>query len=339
VSVKSIDGTFVDRQKSPREPKSVWAKTLEPEFLYFAVGGRPLMKLSLNALTLAIPFTELDTDIEAHVPIWSTFPDETTAAVVPAQPIAVEVPTVTILPHAIRYVASRSNRYFVDLSGSFAAYLRKFRAKPRHNLTRTIRRCAELCGGQIEWREFRSPEEMSEFVALAIAVSPNTWQERVGGPGFPREHEFEKAIVNLAIDGLARGYVLFHGSRPIGYVLCQACDDVLLYARPAYDQEYADWSPGTVLLYLLLEKLFAEGRYRHLDFGEGTLAYKQFFATNYIRCARIMYFRRSCRNCSIVMSHWSVSCLSRSTGRVLKAAKLHERLKRALMGRWRRPGQ
>jgi hypothetical protein len=334
-----VEGTTTDKQGSSAEKNVIWAKALEREVLYFTLGGRELTKLSLHALTLTIPFTQLNTDIEANVPPWNEFPSDIDAAVVPAQPVAADPPRLTILPHAIRYVASCSNRYFVDLQGSFPAYLQKFSAKSRNTVTRKIRRCAECSGGQIEWRELRSLDEMSEFRNLAVEVSRKTWQEGTGGPGFPREKEFEKAIISLAAEGLARGYVLFHKSRPIAYALCLAYDDVLLYARPAYDQDYANWSPGTVLLYLLLEKLFAESRYRYLDFGEGTLQYKQFFSTNHIRCARMIYFRRSFTNCAVVMSHFSLSSFSRGTGRLLKAAKLKVRVKRLLMGKWRRPGQ
>jgi hypothetical protein len=320
-----INGSLLEKNVS-------WTEDLEGEVLRFTLGGLELEKLLLRAVTLATPFIKLTTDIESNLPPWEFLPKEIDAAVVPAQPVATDPPYLTFLSDAIRYVPGCSNRYFIDLQGSFAGYLQKFSGKSRKNLTRSVRKFAEFSGGQIQWRELRSPAEISDFCRLAIEISPKTWQERVGGPGFPRTEGFKNAMMDLAVEGLARGYVLYHDGRPISYILCRAHDDCLFYARPAYDQDYADWSPGRVLLYLVLESLFAEAKYRYLDFGDGTLSYKQFFSTGYIRCARVIYFRRDCYNLLVAMSHYSLSSISRGSGRLLKVMGLKERVKKLMKG-------
>ena len=311
----------------------------EPEALYFTLGGRLLKALPLRALTLSTPFTKLTTDLTAAEPPWDTFPEDIDAAVVPAQPVDVDPPRWTLLPHSIRYVPTCSARYFVDLRGSFSDYLEKFSAKPRHNLTRTVRKFAEFSGGQIQWRAFSSTHEMSGFCQLAVEVSTRSWHERAGGPGFPRSTEFQESITHLAAVGGARGYVLFHCGRPIAHVLCRALDDHLFYSRTGYDLSYAEWSPGRVLLYVLLEGLFSEGKYKWLDFGEGTMPYKEFFSTGHVRCARIIYLRRNLRNLAIVTAHGSLDSFSRGAGRVLGAVRLKERIKGLMMGELQRPGQ
>jgi CelD/BcsL family acetyltransferase involved in cellulose biosynthesis len=307
---------------SRSEKNASWSGELEQEVLRFTLGGHELHKLPLRAVTLTTPFTKLTTEMESNLPPWESLPKGIDAAVVPAQPVAIDPPHLTFLSNAIRYVPGCSNRYFIDLQGSFAAYLRKFSAKSRKNLRRDVRKFAEFSGGQIQWRELRSPAEISEFCSLAIEISPKTWQERAGGPGFPRTEGFRNAMMDLAAEGLARGYVLCHDGRPISYLLCRAYDDCLLYARPAYDKDYADCSPGRVLLYLVLKSLFVEARYRYLDFGDGTLPYKQFFSTGYVRCARVIYFRRTFYNLAIAMSHHSLSSISRGSGRLLKVIGL-----------------
>jgi CelD/BcsL family acetyltransferase involved in cellulose biosynthesis len=242
-------------------------------------------------------------------------------------------------PSSIRYVASCGERYFVSLNGSFQDYLGKFGAKARYNLKRTVRKFLELPDGEIRFLEMFSPAGMRDFCGLAFQISRNTWQERIGGPGFPRSEEFGATMARLAAEGLARATVLFHGDRPVAYALCRAHSDCLLFARTAYDEAYAAWSPGRVLLFHLLKNLFEEKKYSCFDFGEGSLTYKQFFATDHIPCARIVYFRRNTCNLAVVLSHWSLSHLSRFAGKALQVLGVKSRLKYLLLGKARQPLQ
>jgi hypothetical protein len=323
----------------PAAPDSAWAREYDDEVLAFNLGGHDIWTLALRAHTLTTPFTKLSSNLAANLPEWDGFPREIQAAVIPAQPVGSGLPRLAFPPGSIRYVASCAERYFVALAGSFRDYLQKFRAKARHNLKGTVHKFGGLSNGDIRCLQMCSPAEIGEFREFAIRISRNTWQERVGGPGFPRSETFGTRMADLAAKGLARGVVLFHRDRPVSYAFCRAQDDCLLYARTAYDEAYAAWSPGRVLLFLLLERLFEEGKYRYLDFGEGTLPYKQFFSTGHVRCARIIYFRRSARNLAVVLSHWSLSTLSRCGGRVLEFVGLEDQVRSLTMGKLRRPGQ
>ena len=279
-----------------------------------------------------MPFTKLTTDLTATEPSWDTIPAEIDAAVVLAQPVAVDPPRLTFLGQSIRYVTNCSDRYFVDLQGSFSEYL-KLGAKSRRNLTRAARKFAEFSGGQIEWREFHSSDEMNEFRRLAIDASHKSWQERDFGRGWSRSEKFQEFITHQAAEGRVRAYVLFHTGRPIAYAFCRAFEDHLFYVRIGYDQDYADWSPGTVLFYLFLERLFSEGKYRWLDFDEGAECHKLFFSTGHVRCAHIIYFRRNLRNLAIVAAHGSLDSFSRGAGRVLRAPAAEGEHQRAYDGR------
>jgi hypothetical protein len=223
---------------------SVWAKDFEGEVLPFALAGRDLCTLALRARTLTTPFTKLTPNPEANLPNWDAFPTDTEAAVIPAQPVGAGLARLAFSPGSIRYVAGCGERYFVALAGSLDDYLEKFGAKARHNLKRTVRKFGDLSSGDIRCLQMCSPAEMKVFREFAIQISRKTWQERVGGPGFPRSEAFGRRIAGLAAKGLARGTVLFHRDRPVSYAFCRAQDDCLLFARTAYDEAYAAWSPG-----------------------------------------------------------------------------------------------
>jgi hypothetical protein len=317
----------------------LWDVEPEAETLYFTLGGRVLKALPLSAFTLSTPFTKLSTDLDDTAPPWDRFPEGFEAAVVPAKPVDRDPPRVTFLPQMIRYVSSCYSRYFVDIQGSFAGYLGNLGLKGRNNLKRRVRRFTEFSGGQIEWSTFRSPLEMRDFRRLAIDVSTRSWKDREADRGFPRGEEFQEFITHLAAEGRVRGYILFHRGRPIAHAMCRGFEDLLYYARSAYDEGYARWSPGTVLFYLFLEELFSEGRYRWLDFGEAPMIHKREFSTGLVRCARIIYFRRNRRNLAVVAAHVSLETFSRGIGRGLRAIRLKDRIKKWLKGQQHRPGQ
>ncbi len=319
-------------------PRDVAAWTRSSEALRFFAGGRDLGALHIPALTLNVPFTRLSTNLDDAAPPWETLPAGVEAAVVPAQPVEYDTPRIVLLPGMVRYTGPLATRHLVDLRGTFADYLRKFKGKHRSELGRTVRKLAELSGGRVDWREFRSPDEMAGFYRLADEVSKKSWGAEVGGRGFAGTLR-EADLRSLAGLGLARGYVLFHAEQPVAYIYCSAHGELLYPDHIGYSREYAKWSPGSVSLYLLLEGLFAKRRYHYLDLGEGILWYKSFFATHSIPCVRVIYFRRTLRNLAIVSAHHALSVTFFAAGKLLARIGLKQAIKRTVMGKLRRPGQ
>lgn len=319
-------------------PRDVAAWTPSTEPLRFFLGGRDLGALQIPSLTLNVPFTRLSTRLEDSAPPWETLPPGIEAAVVPAQPIDVEPPKLSFLSGTIRYVSPSTDRYSIDLESTFGDYMRRLSQNTRHTLRRKLRRFTESCCGGVKWRGFESVKEMKEFYRLATEVSSQSWGTKLGGPGLVGSVP-EAGLLKLAGERLARGYVLFQGDSPVSYQLCTSHGDVLLCVRTGYDERYGQHSPGSLLLYLLIERLFSERRYKRLDLGEGTLGYKSFFATDSARCVRVIYFRRTLRNLATAFSHFALCTASVAAGRALSRVGLKQRIKRRMMGKMRRPGQ
>src|SRR5689334_19212125 len=87
--------------------------------------------------------------------------------VITALPISVRLRKVQIVQGCIRYAPAQYQRYYVEFSGTFADYVRKFSPKARYNMNRAVRKLAALNGGSVDFREYRLPEEMPEFYRLA----------------------------------------------------------------------------------------------------------------------------------------------------------------------------
>jgi CelD/BcsL family acetyltransferase involved in cellulose biosynthesis len=252
------------------------------------------------------------------------------AAKIPSLPVENQLPRLALVPRMIRYVPRQYRRHYVALEGSFADYLGKFSAKSRSTLRRKVRKFEEFSGGAIHWAEYHRPEVMAEFQRLAREVSEKTYQEKMFQAGLPAGDDFLKAMADQAARNAARGYLLFHQGKPIAYLFCPVQEGNLLYQYVGYDPAFEQWSPGTVLLFLVLEKLFAEGGKAAFDFTEGEGPHKEFFANRSTPCADVFFFPRTPYYLALVTVHSGLFYFSRGVTRVLDRLGVKARLKKLL---------
>ena len=99
-----------------------------------------------------------------------------------------------------------------------------------------------------------------------------------------------------------------------------------------YLPQHADQSPGTVLLYLILEDLFALDRYRILDFGSGSAFYKEAFATGCLEFADCYLLRPSWTHHCRVRLHWWTERFSESVGAWLDRVGLKKKIRMLMRG-------
>jgi hypothetical protein len=185
----------------------------------------------------------------------------------------------------------RDTRFLIPISGAFNTYLQSRSHKRRKTLNQTIRRWRAFAGEKGAIKEFRGATQMGEFYSIAGPHSQKTWQGKLGA-GL-EEIDRPAEILRMAAADQARGYILFCENLPVAYALCYLQGTTMVASQFGYDPAYARFSPGTTLLYLLLEKLFAEGEMEFLDLMEGTpFRYKSSFATLRVPSMRFLYFRR-----------------------------------------------
>ena len=205
---------------------------------------------------------------------------------------------------AICYIPYRGRRYFIDLSiGTFEGYLNKFSKKARYNLIRTVRQFTKNSGDNLDVRCYRLPEEMPEFCRNAAAISRLTYQHQIGF-GFPQAKQFSEKLIEEFENGKVRGFLLAHNNEPVSYALCRINSDIITYSVIGYDPRFIRLSPGKVLLYRILETLFAEHEFQLFDFGGQDWDYKAHHATGSIDYARVIWFPKTAKNLSLVTAHY-----------------------------------
>jgi CelD/BcsL family acetyltransferase involved in cellulose biosynthesis len=220
---------------------------------------------------------------------------------------------------AIRYASYRGKRFFIDLSrGSFEVYLDKFSGKTRNTLKRKVRRFAQHSGGQIDFRCYTTPKEMIEFRQHAIAVSLLTYQRKIGW-SLPEDEHFKARLIEEAKDGRVCGFLLMHEGRPVAYAFCRIESDIISYALLGHDPSLGAFSPGTVLLYLVIQRLFATAKFRVFDFGGMAADYKSFFATDSVDYVKVTWFPITAKNLIFVLAHYAVLGAWRGAAKLKRA--------------------
>ena len=124
------------------------------------------------------------------------------------------------------------------------------------------------------------------------------------------------------------------GASPIAYIFCPVRDGILFYNYLGYDPEFRDWSPGTILQYLVLERLFSEGKFKMFDFTDGEGPHKEFFSTGNTWCADVYFLRRTVRNLLLLRLHSGLKTLSGATVKALDRLGVKSQIKKFIR-KWR----
>lgn len=166
-------------------------------------------------------------------------------------------------------------RFRIQMPETAEAYWGSFSSKSRYNLRRQDRRMEEttlLC--------FTSPNEIAKFLELAAQVSRNSWQlEQIGTRIKNDEHE-RRFLGVVAARGHFQSYVLLQRGEPAAFLLGMRDARTFYYEEIGYDRKYAEYSPGSVLLFKVINHLYETGRTEWFDFGFGDAPYKRLFGNH-----------------------------------------------------------
>ncbi|MCK9686086.1 GNAT family N-acetyltransferase [Scleromatobacter humisilvae] len=298
--------------------------------LKFQLGDLTLFSVALSMQTRSDRLSDETRAVESPARPGDPLERGSQGFMIRALPVAGELPTLRAIDGFLRYVPLQYRHCYIDLRTSFDEYQNKFSSKTRATIKRKLRKYAEHCGGQIDWKTFASPAEMRDFHRHAREVSRKTYQEKLLDAGIPDTQEFMSEMESLAAAGQVRGYVLFDRERAVSYLYCPVHFGTLVYAYLGYDPAYMQHSVGTVLQWLAVQQMFEESIFKFFDFTEGQSDHKRLFATHELRCANVIFVRRTLPNIILLRSHWWMGRFSKWLGDSLQALGLKDWIKRRL---------
>jgi CelD/BcsL family acetyltransferase involved in cellulose biosynthesis len=130
------------------------------------------------------------------------------------------------------------------------------------------------------------------------------------GVGIDPSNDFRVELLTAAAVDAFRGFILFHHGAPIAFNYAFATGNILVGAKMGYNPDFAQLSPGTVLFFLMVERLFSGDRFRRLDLAAGSWDYKARYSTGTYQAADVYYFPRNRKNLTFVYTHAVVQALS-----------------------------
>lgn len=209
--------------------------------------------------------------------------------------------------------------HLLELPATFEDFLSRFRAKRKYNLARQVRLLRDHLGGNLRFERIDGLEHVARFAAAAQSVVQRSWQRHLTLPETSRGMQHPRRLEDLARRGLLRSYVLYADQTPCALVLGYQFEGIFHYAEIAYDQSFRRFSPGTVLLYLLIEDLIAHRPPRMVNFGIGDAEYKRGFSNVHREDALVLLFRRRFANLVRCRSHATFRAIVRSAKRSLES--------------------
>jgi len=251
--------------------------------------------------------------------------------ILPSHPVSAAPPRLRRIGPWLVYTPRTFLTYFVDLrlDGGFEAYLRTFSSKTRSTLRRKVRRFAEASpGGELDVCAYRTPAEIEAFLPIASGLAARTYQARVFGVGLPESDEFRREAIGLAQSDRVRAFLLYLGEKPAAYVFCTCREGVVSYDYVGHDPDLNGLSPGTVLQYKVLERLFEDPALRIFDFTEGEGEHKALFATDHRICAKSIAFPDRLTVRLLLCLHAGVERADTLLDRALERLSVKQRLRR-----------
>lgn len=228
-----------------------------------------------------------------------------------------------ISDHFLCYVPDGLNvNHFISLPASFEEYLTKFNSKKRYNLKRQIRMLREHGGGRLSMRRIEQSRDVPFFVDGADYVVQRSWQgARSGEELIDRGQKWQRMLTDLADRGILRSYLLLCADKPCAYVLGYQFRGVFYYVQIGYDQALSQYSPGTSLLYMLIEDLIVYNKASLLTFGFGDNNYKQEFGNLRSQDALMILLRKNGLNRSRRFFHSAFRKTGQSLRKYLRRCK------------------
>ncbi len=164
----------------------------------------------------------------------------------------------------------------IDTRADWAAYRRSWSRRHRQQMARHARKLDQQ--GQVELRvlDALEPDEVEPWLSIGFDIEDRGWKGTQGTsvrrtPGLFAFY-LEQAR-ELARYGELELALLLLDDRPIAFAYGMCAKGVYRSYKVGYDPEFAQYSPGQLLRYRLLERFFHDGRYVAVEYITPTPAH------------------------------------------------------------------
>ena len=167
------------------------------------------------------------------------------------------------------------------LPETFESVFARLSGNRKKEIRRNVKRLHAHPAGEFKIVCYRDPADMDRFFQDTEEIAKKTYQRGLGAT-IADTPQMRMRIGLAAKKGWLRGYVLYLGERPCAFWIGMLYGKTFVSEFMGFDPEFRQFSPGTVLLTQVLEKLCERAHgdvVEDLDFGWGTAEYKELFCS------------------------------------------------------------
>jgi hypothetical protein len=246
------------------------------------IGCLNLFKLPLNGLSIVYRgFLGQETDEVCH-----TFIGELIHMLHNGQCDVVELEYLAIdsqmyrLARTIPNILSRGYFPKVDSHWRMAVprhidlFYRRLSKKHSYNLKRSMRILEDR--HRVRVATYRSEDDLDEAIAMAVKISPKTYQYGLGW-GIVDDDNMRRRLTVMARRNWLRLHILFIDDKPCAFQMGLQYQRTYFAERRGFDANWKNWNIGTTLFLKVLEELCQESEVDFVDFNPGNADYKPLF--------------------------------------------------------------
>ncbi len=160
------------------------------------------------------------------------------------------------------------NTMSLKIEGSFENYWKERSRNLRKNIKRYLRR-AENDGVKIWWEELTAENEMKMAVRRYGDLESAGWKGENGTAIHADNKQgkfYAKILENFAHENNSRVYNLYLDNQLISSRLTIKQNGIMVILKTTYDERYAKYAPGKLLLYFIIKNAFEKGELDLIEF-------------------------------------------------------------------------
>jgi CelD/BcsL family acetyltransferase involved in cellulose biosynthesis len=197
---------------------------------------------------------------------------------------ALELPSYFCRDHA----PDLSQNHILRISGDFNQVYGRLSANLREQIRRKKKKIEADFQGRAEFVCYSQPGDLETAVAQAEEIARKSYQ-RTLAVGFRDSDSMRRRLHFCAAKGWLRVHIAYLGGRPAAFTIGTVCNKTYTSDFLGYDPQYRDYSVGTVLQSVLIERCCNEG-VEVIDFSAGDADYKRRFGNDRTTVARLYVF-------------------------------------------------
>lgn len=203
------------------------------------------------------------------------------------------------------YVPYFYDRHYIDFRLGLLEYTKSISQWKSQQVLRKQRALQAALFGDIRFICYERSDQMEEFFratnSLALAQRSQPFAT------LPLDTDFQKDSRDAAEKGKLICYALCHGDTAISYLYCSIVARSIVYQFLGFDPRFERFSPGLILLWMVIQQEFRRKRYLFFDFTKGNGQQKRIFSSGKVTCADMFDLRKTLSTLALVIGH-SVIC-------------------------------